>query len=215
MALHVSPGGERADLQGHLLRLAEAVDRAIVSANWALAHADTGEAQHIADGDRTIDALRYGLEEHAILLLAGRVLLADEARTITSMMQIATELEQIGNHVTAIATIILRNEGQAQRSTSPALSQMAHKAREMLQQAIRAVVRRDSDVAVRLEPSDAVVDTLYQRVRCETLTSMREHPEHAEWETYHLWVGYHVKRIADRALIIGQRAAFMVTGVMS
>lgn len=214
MALQSSYGSEGADLQGHLLRLAEAVDRAIISATWALAHCDSEEAKRVVDGHGTIDTLRYALEEQAIRLLAGRALLADEARTISTIMLIAAELEHIGDHAAGIAAIALRSAELPQRESPPALGQMAHKAREMLQQAMRAVIRSDPDVAARLQRTDEVIDALYQCVLHETLPTLREHPEHAEWTTYLLRVGHSFERIADHALNIAERAAFMVTGVM-
>jgi phosphate transport system protein len=214
MALQSSQSSERANLQGYLLRLAEAVDRGIIGATWALAHYDRDEAQQVVDGDRSIDTLRYAVEQQAITLLAGQSLLVDDVRAISTVMLIATELERIGDHAAGIASIVLRSAELQRRKSPSALGQMAHKAREMLQQAMRAVVRRDPDVAARLERADDIVDALYQQVLHETLPIMRENPEHAEWATYLLWVGHNLERIADRAVIIGERAAFIVTGVM-
>jgi phosphate uptake regulator len=70
-------------------------------------------------------------------------------------------------------------------------------------------------MAARLERTDDIVDALYQRVQRETLPIMREHPEHAEWTTNLLWTGHSFERIADHALNIGKRAAFIVTGVIA
>ena len=204
-----------ADLQQHLLRLAEAVDRAIVGATWALAHRDTDEAQRVIDGDAAIDELRYALEQDAILLLAGQQLLADDARAISAMMLIAAELERMGDHAGGIATIVLRSVELPSMGMPAALGQMAHKAREMLQHAIRAVIQRDTEAAVRLGRIDDTIDRLYQRVQWEALPAMREHPEQTEWATYLLWIGHNLERIADRAVNIAERAAFIATGTMA
>jgi len=204
-----------ADLQQHLLRLAEAVDRAIVGATWALAHRDTDEAQRVVDGDGAIDELRYAIEQDAILLLAGQQLLADDARAISAVMLIAAELERMGDHAGGIATIVLRSAELPSMGMPAALGQMAHKAREMLQHAIRAVIQRDTEAAVRLERTDDTIDRLYQHVQWEALPAMREHPEQTEWATYLLWIGHNLERIADRAVNIAERAAFIATGTMA
>jgi phosphate transport system protein len=201
-------------LQQDLLRLAEAVDQAIIGATWALTHRDRSEAQHVVDRDTGIGELRSALEAHAILLLAGQPRMADDARAISSVMLIAAELERIGDHAQGIATIVLRNAELPWLSLPPAMGQMAHKAREMLQLAIRAVIRRDAGVAARLEQIDDTIDHLYQCVLRETLPAMREHPEQNEWGTYLLWIGHNFERIADRAVNIAARAAFMATGTM-
>ena len=204
-----------ADLQQHLLRLAEAVDRAIVGATWALAHRDTDEAQRVVDGDGAIDELRYAIEQDAILLLAGQQLLADDARAISAVMLIAAELERMGDHAGGIATIVLRSAELPSMGMPAALGQMAHKAREMLQHAIRAVIQRDTEAAVRLGRIDDTIDRLYQRVQWEALPAMREHPEQTEWATYFLWIGHNLERITDRAVNIAERAAFIATGTMA
>jgi phosphate transport system protein len=215
MALQSHTIDELAGLQGDLLRLAEAVDRAIVGATWALAHHDTSEAQHVVEGDAAIDELQYALEAHAILLLAGQPHMADDARAISAIMLIAAELERIGDHAQGIAMIVLRSAELPSLGAPPALGQMAHKAREMLQHAIRAVIRRDAEVAARLAQTDDTIDRLYQRVLHETIPAMREHPEQSEWATYLLWIGHNFERIADCAVNIAGRAAFIATGTMA
>ena len=213
--LYRSAGADLDELQHDLLRLAEAVDQAIIGATWALAHRDTGEAQRVVDGGTEIRELRSVLEAHAILLLAGQPHMADDVRAISSVMLIAAELERIGDHAQGIARIVLRSSELPWLGLSPAVGQMAHKAREMLQQAIRAVLRRDAAVAARLERTDDRIDRLYQRVLHETLLAMREQPEQSEWSTYLLWIGHNFERIADRAVNIATRAAFITTGTMA
>jgi phosphate transport system protein len=201
-----------ADLQQHLLRLAEAVDRAVVGATWAFAHSDVDEARRVLDGDAAIDGLRRALEERAVQLLAGQPHMLYDVRVISAVMLVAAELERIGDYAQGIATIVLRRVEQPLLGAPPALGQMAHKAREMLQYAIRALIKRDTEAAARLEQTDDAIDDLYRRVLQEVLPAMREHPEQSEWATYLLWIGHNFERIADRAVNIAERAAF-ATGV--
>jgi phosphate transport system protein len=203
------------ELQQHLLRLAESVDRAIVSATWALAHRDSDEAQRVVDGDTAIDDLRSALEAHAMLLLASEPLILYDVRTVSAVMLLAAELERMGDHAQGIATIVLRSADLPLLSVPPALGQMTHKAREMLQRAIRAAIKRDADAVAKLECTDATLDRLYQHVRRDALKVMREHPEQSEWATDVLWIGHHLERIADHAVNIAARAAFIATGTMA
>jgi len=205
-------GLDLAVLQQDLLWLAEAVDRAIVGATWALAQRDPDEARRVLASGMTIQELRGALEQRAILLLAGQMLVAYDARRISAAMLIAAELERIGDYAAGIATIVLHIMELPPLGVPPALGQMAHKSREMLQHAIRAVLRCDADVAARLERADDTIDQLYQRMLHEALQAMREHPEHSEWATYLLWAGHNLERIADRAINIAQRATFAATG---
>jgi phosphate transport system protein len=129
-------------------------------------------------------------------------------RVISAVMFAAAELERIGDYAEGIATIVVRQANLPLRSTPPVIGQMAHRAREMLQAAIRALIKRDIEAAAQLERIDDRIDQLYQNVLQEVLLAMREHPEDSEWVIYLLWIGHNLERIADRAVNIAERAAF-------
>lgn len=197
-----------ADLQQHLLRLAESVDRAVVGAIWALTHSDSDEAQCIVANNSVIERLRYELEECAVQLLALKVRLPYGVRAISAVMFASSELERIGGYAHGIAALVLRQAKLPLWSIPPAIEQMAHKAREMLQSAIRALIRCNTEAAAQLEQTDNVIDQLYQQMQREVLLALREHPEDSESAIYLLWIGHNLERIADRAVNIAGRAAF-------
>src|SRR5262245_59051462 len=197
-----------ADLQQRVLRLAEVVDRAIISATAALANRDMGAAQRVIEGGTTIDTLRYALEGQAVHLLAQPNLMVPEVRTISAMLLIAGELERIGDYARGIAILVQRSADLMPPEAQPAPGQMARGAREMFQQAIRAVVKHDAEAAQQIKRTDLTIDQLYQQMRQELLATMRTQPEQIEWATYLLWIGHNLERIADRAVNIAERAAF-------
>ena len=205
---HTNQISDLTDLQQQLLRLAESVDRAVVGAIWALTYHDIEEAQRIVDGSPVIMALRYEVEERAIQLLAFKSHVLFDVRAISTIMFVAVELERIGDYATGIATVVLRHIHRPPLSAPSALGQMAHRAREMLQSAIRAVIKRDAEAAARLERTDDALDQLYQRVVQDMLPVIRTQPEVSEWATYLLWIGHNLERIGDRAVNIAERAAF-------
>jgi len=202
-------------LQQRLLRLAELVDRAIISATGALANRDMGAAQRVVDGDTMIDALRYAIEEQAVQLLAQPNLMLPEVRAISGMLLIAGELERIGDYARGIAILVLRSAALMPAVLQPAPGQMARGAREMFQQAIRAVVKHDTETAQQIKRSDVMIDQLYEQMRQDVLAMMRAQPEQIEWATYLLWIGHNLERIADRAVNIAERAAFIATGTLA
>jgi phosphate transport system protein len=196
-----------AAIQQQLLRLAESVDRALVGAIWALSHGDINEAQQVVDGGTVISGLRYQLEESAIQLLALNAYMPYDVRAISTIMFVAAELERIGDYAGGIATIVLRQGDVSSLSMPSSLGQMAHKARAMLQVAIRALIRRDAAAAASLERTDAAIDQLYQHVLQEVLSTMRAQPEASERATYMLWIGHNLEQIADRTVNIAERVA--------
>jgi phosphate transport system protein len=214
--MRAAPATNRApdlmDLQQRLLRLAELVDRAIIGATGALANRDLGAAQSVVDGDTLIDGLRYVIEEQAVQLLAQPSLMLPDVRTISGLLLIAGELERIGDYAKGIATLVLRSAELMPPEAQLVPGQMARVAREMFQQAIRAVVKHDTKTAPQLKQTDAIIDRLYRQMRQELLATMRAQPGQIEWATYLLWIGHNLERIADRAVNIAERAAFIATG---
>ena len=91
---------------------------------------------------------------------------------------------------------------------------MAYKAREMLQQAMRAVITRDPTTVHRLRDSDQFVDRFYRQLQQSALVTLRAAPELSERVTYLLWIAHNFERIADRSVTIAERAAFIATGTV-
>jgi phosphate transport system protein len=92
---------------------------------------------------------------------------------------------------------------------------MARLARDMLQQAVRAVITHDACVAGRLHQADTAVDQLYQDLMQTLLMQMRADPAQSEWATYLLWIAHNLERMADRSVTIAERAAFISSGVLA
>lgn len=213
MALRSRYTHDLADLQRRLLRLAELVDRAIVDALWAFTRNNTNEAARVIAGDSMVDELRADIEGEVLRLLANeQPILGSDLRTVSAVLLLANELERIGDYAKGIAAVVLRSVDMSRQEPPPLLHQMAHKAREMLQQAIRAVVTQDATAVGQLQHADETVDALYRRVQEAMWTCMREQPDCSEQATYLLWIAHNLERIADRSVNIATRAAFIATG---
>jgi phosphate transport system protein len=213
MALRSRYTHDLADLQRRLLRLAELVDRAIVGALGAFTRHNANEAERVIADDSVIDELRTDIEGEVLRLLANeQPILGSDLRTVSAVLLLANELERIGDYAKGIAVVVLRGVDMARQEPPVPLRQMAYKAREMLQQAIRAVVTQDAMAAGRLQQADETVDALYRRVQEAVWACMREQPDCSEQATYLLWIAHNLERIADRSVNIAERAAFIATG---
>ncbi len=205
-----------ADLQHHLLELAETVDRTIVSAVWSCTRNDIKEAQRTLKNSEAIDVLCRNLENHALQVLAcQQPLVASDLRTVSAMLLLTNELARIGAYACGIGTLVLRSASLKQQQPPTTLIQMGHKARAMLQHAIRAVIRRDATVSTQLCNEDTSVDALHTTTVQELLALMQHDPLMSEWATYQLWIAHNIERMADRSITIAERAAFIVTGTQA
>jgi phosphate transport system protein len=184
------------------------VERAVVSAVWALMRHDASAARRVVGGDKAINELRYNLEEEALLLIARRQPFAGDLRIISAVIGVTGELERIGDYAHGIGQIVLRGADLPHLDPTPVLQTMAQRVREMLQQALQAVVQHGADVA-RFEQADDEVDQLYQQAIETLMGAMRERPDQLETAMYQIWAAHNLERIADRAVNIAERAAFI------
>jgi phosphate transport system protein len=134
---------------------------------------------------------------------------------ISAYMGVAAELERIGDYAEGIGKIVLRSTTLSGLAIPPDLQEMSVRVREMLDQALRAVVERDAQAVVRMERSDDLVDRLYQCLLAELGATMQAHPERITAAIYLLWAAHDLERMADRAVNIAERAAFIATGVLA
>ena len=200
---------ELAKLQERLLWMGETVEKAVVSAVWALMRHDASAARRVVGDDKAINELRYNLEEEALLLITRRQPLAGEIRMISAVIGVTGELERIGDYAHGIGQIVLRGAALPRLDPPPVLQTMAQRVREMLRQALQAVVERDGAAVARFEQADDEVDQLYQQAIETLMASMREHPAQIETAMYLIWAAHNLERIADRAVNIAERAAFI------
>jgi len=207
---------QRPDLGGLqllLLHLAESIDRAMVSARHVLLTRDVDEAARALAGDIVIDRLRADLEAEAHRLLAQHPApLGEELRTVTAALVLGGELRRIGDCASRVVATAM-GSAEASRLNVPAeCNQMIYRAREILQGAMRAVIRRDPGAIERLRAVNESVDALYQHVRATLLTTMRANAELSEPATELLLIAHHLERMADCGIRIAERAAFIATG---
>lgn len=202
---------ELTELRNDILRLSSMVDTAIEQAMNALDARDTALANRVVTNDEAINHLRYEIEEKGLLILATQQPTASDLRTVVAAIHIAVELERMGDHAAGIARVVTRLEDEAEFDTLHKLPKMARRARQMLQESVKAYIDQDPALAKAMVKRDDKLDKQYNTLFQETLLEMRDE-DYARRATYLLWVGHNLERIGDRATNIAERAIFMSTG---
>ena len=200
------------ELQEDLLAMGELVDKAIERSIQSLANRDLELAQQIIDEDVLINQAQSDLEERCLVLIATQQPLASDLRIIVAVLNIAIELERMGDYAKGIAKITLMIGDQPPLKPLIDIPRMAEKGRQLLRQQLEAFIRRDPDSARRLGTEDDEVDALYDQVYRELVFFMMQDPKTITRATHLLWVAHNLERIADRTTNIGERVVFLVTG---
>jgi len=201
-------------LQDEVLVLGSVVEKAIAEAVQALQQQDHKAARDLIARDRAINEKRYAIEGDALTLIARQQPLASDLRTIFTVLEIATELERIGDYAKGIAKVGVLMDGEHLLKPFAQIPRMADLARRMLQQALEAFVQRDAALARAIGAQEQEMDALHNAVYRELLSLITADPDNVDRASYLLWVAHNLERTADRVLNICERVIFTVTGEM-
>jgi phosphate transport system protein len=205
---------ELQDLRDDVLRLGSMVDTAIGRAMQALKERDQKLAQQVIVEDEDINQLRFKIEEECVGLIARQQPAAYDLRFIVTAMNVALELERMGDHADGMATIALRIGDEPPLKPLIDLPRMAQTSREMLRASLDAFMSEDAQEALAITQRDEEVDQLYNQIFRELITYMVEDPRTVTRAMYLLFCAHNVERIADRVTNICERVVFVATGEM-
>jgi len=201
-------------LQDEVLVLGSMVERAITESVETLKQRNFEGSRRVIAEDHLINEKRFAIETDALVQIATQQPMASDLRILASVLEIATELERIGDYAKGIAKINLMIGEKPLIKPLIDLPRMAEKARDMLHRALEAFVQRDVELARAVPKDDAEVDALYNQVYRELLTYIMVDPRTIDQATYLLWVAHNLERTADRVTNICERVVFTVTGKM-
>ena len=205
-------------LEAELILMSGLVEKAIFDALQALKNRDIERSQRVIEMDDHIDETELEIERYCIELIRRQSPMAGDLRRIVASLQIAGELERIGDYAEGIAKISVMMGNDPPLKELIDIPRMGDMAVSMLKRALEAFMSRDADLVRKmsadLERDDDAVDELYDTVRADLMELVKAGPENAERATYLMWAAHNVERVADRAMNIVERALYQATGEM-
>ncbi len=199
-------------LQDEVLALGSMVENALVESVECLKQRDFDGSRRIIAQDRVINRKRYAIEEQVLVLIATRQPMASDLRILAAILEIAGELERIGDYAKGIGKINLLIGEKPLLKPLIDVPRMAEKARSMLHRALDAFVRHDVALARAIPQEDDFVDALYEQVYRELITYIMADPSTIEQANHLLWAAHNLERAADRVTNLCERVIFTVTG---
>jgi phosphate transport system protein len=200
------------ELLDEILLLGSMVEEAILNSVDSLKTRDLEAAQRVYQGDVEINKKRYEIENETLILIATQQPMARDLRVMAAILEIAGELERIGDYAKGIALINIRIGDDPLIKPLIDVPRMAEITIDMLHRALGAFVANDLETARNIPMEDDVVDALYNQVYRELLTFMIKDPSTIDNATYLLWVAHNLERAADRVTNICERTLFVESG---
>ncbi|HTU70633.1 MAG TPA: phosphate signaling complex protein PhoU [Candidatus Baltobacteraceae bacterium] len=182
-----------------VVRLGALCGDAIRVAVESLERRDATAGARVVAGDDAIDDLRRRIESHCIELIWRQQPVAGELREIAAMLEIATDLERVGDYAVDIAKNAIKLADQSLRPTRVEVDRIAGVAHGMLLDAMRAYTERDANLASEVIDRDDEVDKLYKRSIKLLQEEMQQDPELVRSGTRYLFVLASLERVGDRA----------------
>ena len=202
-------------IRDELLMMASMVYQALDSSVQALRTHDIETAQRIIVADMDINRKRFGVETDILTIIATQQPMAGDMRMLAGALEIAGELERIGDYGKGIARITLMLGREPLLAMPAHLTLMAQHALSMLRRAIDAYIAQDVDAAKTIPYTDDALDELYNQVALDLFNAVIADPTKFLHSNYYSWAAHNLERTGDRAVNICERTIYTVTGDMN
>lgn len=199
-------------LEERLRKLGRMVEEALVTSVDALKHRDLETARQIIEADHTVNDRRFAIEHETLVVIARQQPMAVDLRTLAAILEIATELERIGDYAKGISVITIKMGIEPFVKPLIDIPRMAEKARNMLHRALQAFFERNVELARAIPAEDDEIDALYGQIYRDLIAHIIDDPKLVDRVSYLLWVAHNLERAADRVVNICERVIFTVTG---
>lgn len=199
-------------LQEEILLLGSMVESMLTDAVEALKQRDMEGSRRLMAYDQRVNEKRMAIEHDTLTMIATQQPMAGDVRTLAAILDIASELERMGDYAKGIAKInLMIGPGELIKPLID-IPRMAEKSRSMLHRALEAFTNRDVELARSIPAEDDEVDALYNQVYSELITYIMKDPQNMDQATYLTWAAHNLERTADRVTNICERVIFTVTG---
>ena len=201
-------------LRRDLRRLASMVDVAIEQSVASLARLDRSGADRVIVGDKSINDLRYGIEDAAVHIIAMQQPIASDLRFVIAVLMVTSELERMGDYCVGIAKITKLHGSRPLLKPLIDIPRMAEAVRGMLRGSVDALITKNAFLAEAIAAQDDEIDRLYDQIYRELLTYMLNDPTTIDRATWLLWAAHNLERMGDRVQNICERTVYEATGVL-
>ena len=184
-------------------------EQAVIGALRALLGDDRAAAGEVLAGDDKVDALFVALEERAYALVAKQAPVASDLRFLMSSLRVMADFEKTGDRAVAVAKSALA-DWDREAVAIRLLGRMGDLALTLLSSARTAWLEQDLMMASDLKRRDDVLDTTFRQLIAHLL--IQTGPGAPGLVLHAHAAGRNLERIADHAVIIGERVSYMLTG---
>jgi phosphate transport system protein len=195
-----------------ILRMAVMVEEALARAIESLVERSEGKARDVVAGDEAINRLEQAVQERCVVLMAREQPVATDLRRLVACLEIASQLERMGDHAQHVARGTLRILPEPYMKPLVDIPRMSQLIISMLREAISALLDNDAARARAVAPGDRDVDNLHEQVMRELFTYMMEDTGRVAQAISLLFVSRFLERMGDHVTNICEWVVYGATG---
>jgi len=203
---------ELISLKENLLKMANAVEKAINLAIESLIKQRVDLAEQVIQNDDVIDNMELDIEEQCLQMIALRQPIAKRLRIIGCGYKTVSDLERVGDQAVNIARASKYLATKDLVKPFIDLPRMARIAQNMLKDGLEAYFTGDVELAKEVWLRDKTVDDLNKQIFRELLTFMMEDPHTISRAIHIIFISTNIERIADHAKNLVERVVYIVNG---
>jgi phosphate transport system protein len=192
---------ERLAIMGRLVELQ------VRSAITAFLSRDSKRADGVVDGDREVNQLERGIDEHCVRTLALRQPAGSDLRFVAAVLKIVTDLERIGDLAVSTARQA-RSRDEKPLEACNRLSELAEDALTTLRTSLDCFLQGDAARARQVIASDGKMDAAVARLVAELGAAIARDPALVPNGLAALMVAKHIERMAAHATNIAEMAIY-------
>ncbi len=214
--LHISSRYDKdlAKLKRRVLDMGDQVVTQLAEATDALDQFDAGEVDRLIAYDRAINGMHQDIYSRSERLIALRQPMALDLRQVLSPINIASELERIGDHAKSTAKRARELDGSAPHG--PAIEKiqaMSADLQAMLEDVLRAYSESDIELAGIVRERDLMIDQMDRDVFAMQTAAIAETPQDAEVHIHLILLSRGFERVGDHIVNITRHVHQIFTGV--
>ena len=197
---------ELVQLSESLEEMGNLVEASLKNLFFSIENKDMQLAERIVADDRNVNNLERSIEAQQPI--------AQDLRTVSSILKVVTDIERIGDHASDIAELIQQMDHKQLERYSGHLQPMIAASREMVHEAVSAFVARDQKKANDVIASDDIIDKLFDKVKNDIVIHIKEDRSDAIESLDALMLAKYLERIGDHAVNICEWEIFRETGTI-
>jgi phosphate transport system protein len=188
------------------------VKNMVLAAKQSFRSRDESRVADAKAADKHINELDHQIEEEATIVLALQNPLAIDLRFVTSVLKITGMLERAGDLAKNTVKRSVKMGTFAPEPVIRQLEQMADIIVEMLDDALDAFNRKDTDKAIAVWKRDEEIDDLYHEIFTTMQKDMAASPDNVVACTHVVFAAKNLERVADYTTNLAKTVYYVVSG---